>query len=75
MAEALSGGFYLLIYLFFAADWCLINILGMKGSEFSCLSCDTPSDPNTMPPLIQAHDGLKRLPPTRSQTVNKHIAT
>lgn len=39
------------------------------------LSCDTPGGLNTMPPLIQSHDGLKRLPPTGSQTVNKHIAT
>lgn len=28
-----------------------------------CLSCDPPSDPNTMPPLIQSYDGITPLPP------------
>lgn len=29
---------------------------------FECLSCDPVSDPNTMPPLIQSHDGITPLP-------------
>lgn len=45
------------------------------GSHPECLSCDTPSDPNTMPPLIQSHDGMTRSPSTRSQTANKHTET
>lgn len=61
MAEAPAGVFFCCCCFF------LILMLDqyLRDERFRnlmCLSCDPPSDPNTMPPLIQSlqsHDGLK----------------
>lgn len=54
----------------------MINTPRITFYRFAVLisECETPSDPNTMPPLIQSHDGISPSPRLHSQTVNKHIA-